>query len=422
MKPKASTLVFLLAAVVGVVFAAVSCYDFVQHLDRQLHGIHCSFIPGVGTPDATRSSGCSIALMSPFSSVLRKTFWGGIPIALPGLSVYAFLLFLGLDLWFNHRENSRPATLFLLLTSILPVLASIVMAVISATQLHAFCKLCIGMYSSAGIMLIAAFWAWRGAARPDMADAQSPDAPPAGKSHIFLSIVEGFGFVLVPLLAYIALIPDASGFVGKCGSLVKPEDPYGVMVPLDNHASGTPVTEVIDPLCPACRGFEHRVEGSGLDAQIHRQALLFPLDNSCNWMVGSALHPGACDVSEAVLCAGDNAPKVIAWAFENQENIKTTATATPGAARNLVTTAFPELSSCVGSPEVKARINRSLRWAVGNQLQVSMPQVFVEGVKLCDEDTDLGMDYALSRLLDPAFAAKHGITPVRSGTKAPKAP
>ena len=29
-----------------------------------------------------------------------------------------------------------------------------------------------------------------------------------------------------------------------------------------------------------------------------------------------------------------------------------------------------------------------------------MPQVFVEGVKLCDEDTDLGLDFALSRLLD----------------------
>ena len=40
-------LVVLVGAAVGVVFAAVSTYDFVQHLDRQVHNLHCSFIPGV---------------------------------------------------------------------------------------------------------------------------------------------------------------------------------------------------------------------------------------------------------------------------------------------------------------------------------------------------------------------------------------
>jgi aminoglycoside phosphotransferase (APT) family kinase protein len=34
-----------------------------------------------------------------------------------------------------------------------------------------------------------------------------------------------------------------------------------------------------------------------------------------------------------------------------------------------------------------------------------MPQVFVDGVRLCDEDTDLGMDFALSRLLEGKVAA-----------------
>ena len=37
-------------------------------------------------------------------------------------------------------------------------------------------------------------------------------------------------------------------------------------------------------------------------------------------------------------------------------------------------------------------MNKSMRWAVTNQLPVMMPQVFVNGVKLCDEDTDLGLD------------------------------
>jgi hypothetical protein len=62
---------------------------------------------------------------------------------------------------------------------------------------------------------------------------------------------------------------------------------------------------------------------------------------------------------------------------------------------------FPDLASCIGTSSVRARINRGLRWAVANQLPVLMPQVFVDGQKVCDEDTDLGLDFALARLLDP---------------------
>ena len=57
---------------------------------------------------------------------------------------------------------------------------------------------------------------------------------------------------------------------------------------------------MLDPLCPACRAFESRYVGSAGHAQISRQALLFPLDNQCNWMLDSAVHPGACAVSEAL--------------------------------------------------------------------------------------------------------------------------
>ena len=53
----------------------------------------------------------------------------------------------------------------------------------------------------------------------------------------------------------------------------------------------------------------------------------------------------------------------------------------------------------MGSPKVRARLNKSLRWAVSNRLQVMTPQLFVEGMKLCDEDLDLGLDWSLGRLL-----------------------
>ena len=53
----------LIGAVVGVVFAGVSTYDFVQHLDRQVHNLHCSFVPGISH---SGESGCQVAMMSPY--------------------------------------------------------------------------------------------------------------------------------------------------------------------------------------------------------------------------------------------------------------------------------------------------------------------------------------------------------------------
>jgi hypothetical protein len=158
--------------------------------------------------------------------------------------------------------------------------------------------------------------------------------------------------------------------------------------------------EVLDPMCPACRGFERRFGASGLGDEVHRQALMFPLDDQCNWMVSSALHPGACAVSAAVLCAEQDPGAVLDWAFEEQEAIRAAAATDPDAAQEMVSAAFPGLAGCIASTEVQSRLNKSMRWAVANQLPVMMPQVFVDGVKLCDEDTDLGLDYALERLLE----------------------
>ena len=36
---------------------------------------------------------------------------------------------------------------------------------------------------------------------------------------------------------------------------------------------------------------------------------------------------------------------------------------------------------------------------MSNQLQVLAPQMFVDGVKLCDEDVDIGLEFALTRML-----------------------
>ena len=139
---------------------------------------------------------------------------------------------------------------------------------------------------------------------------------------------------------------------------------------------------------------------SGDADRLDRKAILFPLDNTCNWMVTEATHPGACTVSEAVLCAGAKAPDVIAWAFEVQDRIREETAKDPAAAARIVKERFPELAACVGSPEARSKLNKSLRWSVANNVRVLTPQLFVRGAKLCDEDVDLGLEYALPRLID----------------------
>ena len=163
--------------------------------------------------------------------------------------------------------------------------------------------------------------------------------------------------------------------------------------------------EVLDPLCAACRGFEERLAASTLGPELGRRGLLFPLDAKCNWMVSSSMHPGACSVSEAILCAPDSAREILAWSFENQDAIMEAERAREGAAAEMVGAQFPAVQACVGSPDARTALHRGLRWAVQNEIPVLTPQLFVEGTKLCNEDTDLGLEYVLSRMIANAKGA-----------------
>ena len=110
MRPRPFTVLYVLAALAGLAFSGVSTFDFVQHLDREVHTIHCGFFPGAPL-DAAGTSGCQTTLMSPYSSVFRSEVWGGLPISLPGMAVFAFLVFRGLDLVLNRREDAVASNL-----------------------------------------------------------------------------------------------------------------------------------------------------------------------------------------------------------------------------------------------------------------------------------------------------------------------
>ena len=385
------TLILLAAfAFAGVIFAGVSSYDFIAHLDRQVHAITCSIVPGIGPKDVSGESGCHTVLMSPYSSVMRDLTWGGIPIALPALGVFAFLLFRAVDLLLRKRMV-RSETGFMVAATALPVVTSIVYAIISATQIGTFCKVCLGIYASSLGVFVAAIVA-------HMLTQPSGEAKGSMLNQWGFYFVEGLAMVALSVLLYLVFKPAYVDSLLHTSGLRHPEDKYGVM--LDMHGSGhVPAIEVLDPLCPACKGFSERLAASGLSEQLQIKFVLFPLDKECNWMVDNSLHPGACAVSEAVLCAGDRASKVLAWAFANQDNLRARGGGSQSAVYARIKEEFPDLAGCVGQPAVRARVNKGLRWIVANSLPVLTPQLFIRNQKLPDEDTDLGLDYVLSRVL-----------------------
>lgn len=409
--PRSWAALLALAAVAGLLFSGTSTYDFAQYLDRQVHGLHCSFLPGLGSVDVTGASGCHVTLMSPYSSVMRQALWGGIPISLAGMGTFALLLYRAVIVLLHPASADRASLQATFALSLVPAATSVVMGVIALQVLDAACKLCIGTYIASALALVGALGAMLTAGRArafDLDDdAHSPhhDEPgPAGSlaPRLGLAVVQLGIFNLLPVAAWAAMVPEHERYIGTCGELSDPSDKHGVLIDLGGQ--GTPAIEVLDPLCPSCRGFEERLDASGQGALLDRQLLLFPLDATCNWMVSSSLHPGACTVSEALLCAGDDARAVLDWALDRQEEIRTATGEDPEAAARMVLAAFPDLQGCLGKPAVRSKLNQSLRWAVKNQLPVLTPQLFVDGRRVCDADTDLGLDYTLARMLTPVAA------------------
>lgn len=380
------------AGLLGAAFSAVSTFDFMQFLDRQVHSIHCSFVPGVGRE--LGESGCRTVMLSPYSSFFRESVWGGVPVALWALAVFAFIAYRAGALAWRER-GSRQEAVFLVAATGLPLVMSLIYFGLSL-HLGTTCKVCVGMYVSSLASFVLAVLALR----------QAPDVGVTLPLRHVGWFLQGVLFVGLLTLVFLIVHPsEGERRAGGCGALVQADDPARVMIEL--RSGGVDAIEVLDPLCPSCRALDTRLAASSVGQELALKGLLFPLDSSCNWMVTESLHPGACTVSEAVLCAAgfgetrDHAAarQVLAWAFAHQDELLEGARADPTSVRATVLAAFPDLKECLGGAKVKNKLLKSLRWTVANALPVLTPQVFVREERLCDEDTDLGLEYSLRGLL-----------------------
>ncbi|MCC7380458.1 MAG: hypothetical protein IT384_01405 [Deltaproteobacteria bacterium] len=373
-------------ALAAAAFAGMSTADFIEHLDRQVHSIHCSLVPGAS--QQIGESGCRTVMMSPYSSLFRTSLWGGLPISLLAMAVFSYLVYRAVDFAMN-TDRTRRETGFLIAAWLLPVLMSVIYGMIAATKIGATCKLCVGVYVTSALGFLCALIA-HAKQEADLGGGSSA-------SDYIRWFGEGTLFVAVLGALYLFGAPQTAKATEGCGHLVKKDDPSGVMVSLGGR--GAKSIALLDPLCPACRGFDQRLEASGLRQQLDLTAVLFPLDQTCNWMVKTSLHPGACAVSEAILCSPERARQILDWAFAEQESLVAEAKADERKLRDRIGQRFPDVKGCLGSPKVKNKLNKSLRWAVANALPVLTPQLFIGERRVCDEDTDLGLEYTIASML-----------------------
>ena len=411
--PRGWWLLAAIGAIFGLVSASVSTRDFIAHLDGQTHAVSCSVLPGGEA--VVGASGCKAAMYSVYSSFNRTEHWGGIPVSLLALAVFAF--FTAYTLSRAVGTPTRRDGLFLFVGSLLPVGMSVIYGNIAATELGAFCEVCIGIYVASGVLFLMSILAWWRA---------SPATEGSVIRFWLVNFGAGVGFVAAAYLVYTASVPDDRPTMDGCGFLTDTTDEAGVLVKLGAHndPSAIPSIAVLDPLCPSCRSFDKRLAASGFAPRLKLEALLFPLDTACNWMVKDAPHPGACAISEAILCAPEGAQQILDWAFADQTRLielaKSERAASSGkpdnkaedkALRAELLSRFPGVKGCLGTATAKAKVTKSLRFAVKNAMAVQTPQLYVDGRRLCDEDTDLGLEYMLNAWLSPDFASRQKPAP-----------
>jgi uncharacterized membrane protein len=443
----------LVASILGFSFALSSTLDYARHLDRQVHDLHCSFVPGLGA-DAAQEGACRAAMYSPYSALFKDRYWGGVPISLFAVGAFGFFAAFSLYLLFARDRAPRRAQQFLFLAGITPLLVSAVMFVISVTKIGAFCKTCVGIYVSSLLLAIAGVAALlydRRRAREALEvfrGVEKPVFPPAEKAAIELEARErGVAptvieeevpaveapkpekkaeagaftpprtggpalvpawllalavFSVVPALLYVSAMPSYATYVTGCGKLEKMTEPNNALIHVAPAGARQQATMFVDPLCPTCKAFHQRLVADGIFDKLDTTLVLFPLDNECNWMLDRPLHPGACVVSKAVLCADKDqrALAVLEWSYDHQEELLDLAKGSGGiaAVRGKIREKFPGLDACIDSKDTKLRLDRTLRYIVSNQLPVSTPQLFLDGTRLCDEDSDIGLSYTITKL------------------------
>lgn len=395
--------VVAIGAILGIIYGSVSTADFVAHLDRKLHPISCSLLPFGSEKSEVDPSveGCKVALFSNYSSFWRKDYWGGVPWSVPSIGLFSFALLVSVFSLVTRRGHELGPNISLLVAALAATVASIIFLKISRGELHVTCATCVGTYISSFILLLGTIFVLVFSRHDRFVSQVKYTMAGAFVGWILIFLLELGISVSLPVLVYAKSLPDYTKVVTSCEQLNPTQDFDKYLISI-GKAKDAKVQGILvaDPLCPACKAFHDRFQRLEMAQGISTRLFLLPLDAECNWMLKDSMHPGACLLSRALLCSKDKAGEVLDWIFENQEELRMLGL---GKAieqiKEKVLKKFPNLADCIESRDTKIYLNKLLHEAADMALPLITPQFYVQGKRLCDEDTDLGLEYALVHLL-----------------------
>ena len=432
-RPVVPGIVGVVASAVGVFFAAFSTHDYANHLDRQLHQTHCSFTPGLSAVEKGENA-CKAAMYSPYSALFRDRLWGGIPISLFALGAYGLFFALALYLLVARDAASKREWQAYGIAALTPLPVTGIMFTLSLLHLDAFCKLCVGLYTASLLLAVSGVLALiyaGGSSKSDidtsatMADPNLPwglrekrgagetvpeksarrpptSGVPVGSALAIPSFLFAVGlFAAVPAAVYAASVGDYRTYVLACGKIGDTTEKHGAFVKIPTSHPVQAALTFEDPLCPTCRAFHQRLVAEGVYDKLDLNVAIFPLDADRNFLLtNDSVHPGTCVVAKAFLCADKDGKsrQVLEWSYDNQDELTAAGKQSKDAIRAKVRARFPDLDKCIDAKETQQRLDHILQFAVDQKLRVMTPQLYLGDTHVCDEDTDLGLTYALRQI------------------------
>jgi protein-disulfide isomerase len=375
--------VALAASVAGIVLSLV-----LVRLHAQAHAGVESFCAISDTVN------CDRVATSRYSVVL------GLPVALWGVVGYGLAAALAAwGLTPSGRRSHAPAGL-LVAVSALAVAASVVLAVVSEVAIGALCLLCAGSWLLSLVLLVAAARACRGrgvrAAVGDGVQALRGSPGRVAAAAMVFVVVIGAAAAFYPRYWERPRAgtapprgqgatpgPGAQGTAPSTGSTGS-TGPAGPQVPAPSapaapaaESEKTVVVEYSDYECPYCARAHEEMR-----AIVQRRPDLtvvrrhFPLDSSCNPAVSRQVHPGACRLARAGICA-EAQGKFGAMddaLFRNQR-----PGLDPVAIARQLGLDVERFEGCLGSPETSARLQADIAAAMRDGVRAT-PTYVVGGV------------------------------------------
>ena len=350
MRARNATIIIALAAIVGLVDAALLTWD------HQVHRVD----PSATSALCGKGEGCDIARFHPLSEFSLGPERPGLPISLIALGAYLACFSLAVRRWRFKRERESPRLLFMI--ALVSGLYSAFLAFASLMIQGGFCKLCTILYAVNFILLSASF-VGLGETMADFAsgfvDALLSRAAAAAAVPMVATLILGYALYAPPVAE--AQSARLQALIDEAKAL--PEAPRVEVDVADRPAMGKEsapvhIVEFADFGCGHCRVlFEQLHQLMNRAPDLLRVSFVnYPLNSQCNPAISQPFHAKGCLLASASECAHAQGkweafvPNLFQYARQLDESSLGPLAAELGLDRG----AFER---CLSDPETLARVN-----------------------------------------------------------------